>query len=82
MLENKVSAVAAVDDNGAIQGNISVSDLRGLAASDLGSLILPVNLFLQVRLSNFPTVMVSTIPEIIRYFVGESQANNARHLLR
>jgi CBS domain-containing protein len=48
MVEHGVSGVAVVDDAGVLQGNISVSDLRGLAAADLGSLLLPVGRFLKV----------------------------------
>ncbi|ELR13996.1 CBS domain containing protein [Acanthamoeba castellanii str. Neff] len=59
MLDHKVSGVAVVDDAGVLEGNISVSDLRGLAATDLGSLLLPVSRFLKERVKQEVPVMCS-----------------------
>jgi 5'-AMP-activated protein kinase regulatory gamma subunit len=59
MLEHKVSGVAVVDDAGVLAGNISVSDLRGMAAADLGSLLLPVSRFLKERVKQEVPVMCS-----------------------
>jgi CBS domain-containing protein len=60
MVEHGVSGVAVVDDAGVLQGNISVSDLRGLAAADLGSVLLPVGGFLKERVKQETPVMCST----------------------
>ncbi len=59
MLDHKVSGVAVVDDAGVLEGNISVSDLRGLEATDLGSLLLPVSRFLKERVKQEVPVMCS-----------------------
>jgi len=44
--ENKVSAVAVVDDSGLLVANLSVSDLRGLDLDNLADLMLPIPEFL------------------------------------
>jgi len=52
--DNKISAVAVVDENGKLIGNLSASDLKGAVTTDddegaetFGSLLLPVTTFLQ-----------------------------------
>jgi len=60
MAENHVSAIAVVDDDGIIQGNMSVSDLRGLAASDLGTLLMPVQEFLKEKIKQGPPAVCSS----------------------
>lgn len=62
MHENKISALAVVDDHGLLIGNLSASDLKGAVTTDedegadpLGSLLLPVLSFLrQGGMSCFP----------------------------
>lgn len=44
--ENKVSAVAVVDDSGVLVANLSISDLRGLDLDRLGDLMLSIPAFL------------------------------------
>jgi CBS-domain-containing membrane protein len=50
--QNKISAVAIVDDYGVLVANLSISDLRGLKLENLSSLMLPVLDYLKQRCDN------------------------------
>jgi len=73
--ENRISAVALVDEHGILQGNLSASDLKGAVTTDggegsdpFGSLFLPAITFLrQSGMSRFPVVTCkqSTIFSVI-----------------
>lgn len=77
MLEKKVSAIAVIDEKGQLEGNISVSDLRGLAASDLGSLLTPVKHFLKVYRCCLVLLVLND-----DHSTGEIPSNRSRDVLR
>jgi len=58
MFEQKLSAVAVVDDAGVLYANLSASDLKGTNQDNIGNVVLPISTFIKVTHGEKPAVPI------------------------